>query len=134
MFRFFELRWFVPILVINYNSKSQRTLLKFKCIQTTGFHTEMSFSIKRKKYEATFHWVFIVYEIALVNVFVLQIFHCCFYTGATIGWNDGPAAVKCYFIWIMVAKEDRIRFAIKLFIYHGQTRSKVYAEETHFCT
>ena len=70
---------------------------------------------------------FIVYEIALVNVLFCK-YSIVVSTKATMGWNDGPAAVKCYFIWIMVAKEDRIRFAIKLFIYYGQTRSMVYAE------
>ena len=70
---------------------------------------------------------FIVYEIALVNVLFCK-YSIVVSIEATMGWNDGPAAVKCYFIWIMVAKEDRIRFAIKLFIYYGQTRSMVYAE------
>ena len=87
----------------------------------------MSFFHQKKKYEATFHCVFIVYEIALVNVLFCK-YSIVVSTKATMGWNDGPAAVKCYFIWIMVAKEDRIRFAIKLFIYYGQTRSMIYAE------
>ena len=78
------------------------------------FHSKCLFPIKREKYESTFHCVFIVYEIALVNVLFCK-YSIVVTTKATIGWNDGPAAVKCYFIWIMVAKEDRIRFAIKTF-------------------
>ena len=49
-----------------------------------------------------------VYEIALLaNLFCANMLLLLYNR-----WNDVPAAVKCYYIRIIVAKEDRIRFSI----------------------
>ena len=81
---------------------------------TKDFIQNVFFPSKKKSMNLHSIAFFIVYEIALVNVLFCK-YSIVVSTKATMGWNDGPAAVKCYFIWIMVAKEDRIRFAIKTF-------------------
>ena len=73
--------------------------------------------------------LFIVYEIALVNVLFCK-YSIVVSTKATMGWNDGPAAVKCYFIWIMVAKEDRIRFVIN-FLSIMDRQGRWYMQNRH---